>query len=132
MQDIFRNSLRAGIITFANYITGEEKFKSLIQSSRAYVGAGELKFKMVSLKSSEKTKIAEGQGLLLVQNPYRNVKISAFIISSGVVTAITDTAGLINKISVNGEEVFMMEDHTSALTIYIQSFLVKKRYYVTM
>ena len=97
-----------------------------------FVGAGELKFKTVSLKSSEKTKIAEGQGLLLVQNPYRNVKISAFIISSGVVTAITDTAGLINKISVNGEEVFMMEDHTSALTIYIQSFLVKKRYYVTV
>ena len=96
--------------------------------SRTYVGAGGLK-KRIDVALGAKKMIAEGCGLLLIQVPYVDIAISAFIISPSKITVLNDDSKTAPKIKVEGTKVYYTESREGSNQIYTCSFLTKGTFY---
>lgn len=90
--------------------------------------AGGLK-KRIDVALGAKKMIAEGCGLLLIQVPYVNIAISAFIISPSKITVLNDDSKTATKIKVEGTKVYYTESREGSNQIYTCSFLTKGTFY---
>ena len=90
--------------------------------------AGGLK-KRIDVALGAKKMIAEGCGLLLIQVPYVDIAISAFIISPSKITVLNDDSKTAPKIKVEGTKVYYTESREGSNQIYTCSFLTKGTFY---
>ncbi len=86
--------------------------------------------KTIPVNLNEKTLIAEGCGILLIQVPYSNAEISCFIISPSRLTVISDTGNIATRISIEKQKVYYTEKIEGSTSVYIQTALAKDLYYV--
>ena len=100
----------------------------LIDSPAPKQVAGGLK-KRIDVALGAKKMIAEGCGLLLIQVPYVDIAISAFIISPSKITVLNDDSKTAPKIKVEGTKVYYTESREGSNQIYTCSFLTKGTFY---
>ena len=93
-----------------------------------YAGAGESSVKRIDVVIGQKTLIAEGSGLLLIQQPYKNMYISLLLICKGLITVISDRIKISEVLNIEDEKVFITETMVGANTVLYQSFLTKGKF----
>lgn len=115
-----------------NYVRALDAQGNPILISKADLAevVGGLTAKMIPVEVGKKTLIADGCGLLLIQVPYVNGNISAYIIAPSRITTIQDYGGTLAKITVEKTKVYYTESREGSNAIYIQTALVKNLYYV--
>ena len=99
-----------------------------------YVGAGGLidnaRFHNINLTPGELTCIGEGQGILIIQQPYRNALLQAYLVCFNQCKPIAGATGTSLSITVGkDEQVFIKENDAKACNIRYVSFLLKNKFY---
>ena len=101
-----------------------------VNSPATYVGAGGIMAKRIPVNLNEKTLIAEGYGLLLIQVPYSNAGISCYMISPSGLTVIREEGNTSARISIEKQKVYYTETDEGSTSVYIQTALAKDLYYI--
>ena len=92
--------------------------------------AGGIMAKRIPVNLNEKTLIAEGYGLLLIQVPYSNAGISCYMISPSGLTVIREEGNTSARISIEKQKVYYTETDEGSTSVYIQTALAKDLYYI--
>lgn len=88
------------------------------------------RFHKINLTPGELTCIGEGQGILIIQQPYRNAILQAYLVCYNQCKPIAGSTGTSLSITVGkDEQVFIKENDAKACNIRYVSFLLKNKFY---
>ena len=88
------------------------------------------RFHNINLTPGELTCIGEGQGILIIQQPYRNALLQAYLVCFNQCKPIAGATGTSLSITVGkDEQVFIKENDAKACNIRYVSFLLKNKFY---